>query len=312
MTEPAAVLLEPREVPLGGVRALTVRRTLPHRAVRTIGPWCFVDHYGPTTVAPDGSGGMHVPPHPHTGLQTVTWLLEGRVVHDDSLGSHREIRPGTLNLMTAGRGIAHAERSTAGASAGLHGVQLWVALPDSARQQTPHFEHHADLPSGRAGDATVTVVMGEFEGARSNAATYSPLVAAQIALAGSGRGSFRLDPHFEHGVISLDSPVVVDGRVLERGPLLGLGRGHTGLVLATMDARPARLLIIGGTPFEEPLVMWWNFVARDHDEIVRARADWANGRVFGTVDRAGTALPAPALPTTRLLPRPSGGLPPEG
>ena len=168
--EGGATLLVPREVPLGGTRAMTVRRTLPHREIRTVGAWCFLDHYGPQDVSGTGDGGMRVPPHPHTGLQTVTWLLDGHVVHDDSLGSHQEVRPGELNLMTAGHGIAHAEVSAPDRAGPLHGVQLWVALPDAARDQGPHFEHHRDLPRLDEGAARTTVVMGELAGARSAAA----------------------------------------------------------------------------------------------------------------------------------------------
>src|SRR5215216_4592908 len=126
-------ILEPREVPLGGLRAMNVRRTLPQRQRSLIGGWCFVDHYGPEQTA------MIVPPHPHTGLQTVSWLFEGEIEHRDSAGSHELVRPGAVNLMTAGRGISHSEVSTPGTTR-LHGVQLWVALPDASRHVGPFFE----------------------------------------------------------------------------------------------------------------------------------------------------------------------------
>ncbi|MGH3365223.1 MAG: pirin family protein, partial [Nocardioidaceae bacterium] len=129
-----------REVPLGGPRAMTVRRTLPQRQRSLIGAWCFVDHYGPDDVA--STGGMDVPPHPHTGLQTVSWLFTGEIEHRDSLGSHAMVHPGELNLMTAGRGIAHSEVSTPATNT-LHGVQLWLALPDHARDTARDFEHYA-------------------------------------------------------------------------------------------------------------------------------------------------------------------------
>ena len=132
--------MTPREVPLGGLRAMTVRRTLPQRQRSLIGAWCFVDHYGPDPV--DDTGGMNVAPHPHTGLQTVSWLFEGEIEHRDSAGNHAMVRPGEVNLMTAGRGISHSEISTPGTRT-LHGAQLWVALPDADRHVEPDFAHHA-------------------------------------------------------------------------------------------------------------------------------------------------------------------------
>jgi redox-sensitive bicupin YhaK (pirin superfamily) len=333
-----AQLLAAREVPLGGPRALLVRRTLPHRQVRTIGAWCFVDHFGPAAVAGDGTrGGMQVPPHPHIGLQTVTWLYAGEVLHRDSLGSVRRIRPGELNLMTAGRGIAHAEDSVLDhpGTATLHGLQLWVALPDADRHQPPHFEHHADLPTRQLGSSTVTVVVGALggpDGLRSPAATYSPILGADVVLAPDGRGAPRadipLDPAFEHGVLAVEGAVRVDGRPVGRGSLLHLPPGRRALTIESDGA--ARAFLLGGPTFGERLVMWWNFVGRDHADIALARDEWESGRVagaawrappsglsssgpsssgpssgprFARVDHPAPALPAPALPAVRLLPR---------
>jgi len=299
---PGHELLLAREVPLGGPRTMLVRRTLPHRVRRTVGAWCFVDHFGPQDRA--SGPGMHVPPHPHTGLQTVTWLLEGEVLHRDSLGSVQLVRPGELNLMTAGSGIAHAEDSPADGSPVLHGLQLWVALPDAVRHQQPHFEHHARLPTVRIGSATVTVIIGALAGERSAALTYSPLLGAQLTLPGGGAARLPLEPDFEHAVLAVDGSVVIDGVTLPRSAMLYLGRDRDGLAVSSEAG--ARLVLLGGTPFEENLLMWWNFVARDHDEIVQARADWESGRRFGPVaDYPGGRLAAPALPTTRLVARPS-------
>ncbi len=304
-TAPPA-LVAAREVPLGGVRSMSVRRTLPHRDIRTIGAWCFVDHYGPQLVAADGRGGMQVPPHPHIGLQTVTWLLSGHVIHDDSLGSHQQIRPGELNLMTAGHGIAHAEQSAPGEGGELHGLQLWVALPEESRHQGPHFEHHAQLPTGTEGSVTTTVLIGGLGGERSPAQTYSPLLGAVLELGAPGRVSVRLHPDFEHGVLSLDGSIAVDGHALERSALLGLPPGRTSLLLSA--DQPSRILLLGGEPFKQDLVMWWNFVGRSHDDIAEARSDWESERRFGSVSYPGARLPAPPLPSTRLVPRSSGGL----
>jgi hypothetical protein len=288
-------VLEPREVPLGGPRAMLVRRTLPHRDIRTIGAWCFVDHLAPTA-----GPAMHLPPHPHIGLQTVTWLLDGDVEHRDSVGSRQLVHPGEVNLMTAGRGIAHSEDTVSPAGTPLHGVQLWTALPDDARHQPPHFEHHAGLPVVEAPGLRATVFMGALDGARSAAATYSPLLGAEVLVAEGARTALPLDADFEHGVLVVEGEPVVAGVRVARSSLLHLPPGRVELPVEG----PGRFVLLGGTPLAEELLMWWNFVARDHDEIVRARDDWEAGRRFGEVDHPLDRLPAPPLPTTRLKSRP--------
>jgi len=294
-------LLEPREVPLGGPRAMLVRRTLPHRDRRMVGAWCFVDHYGPDDVA-DGPG-MQVPPHPHLGLQTVSWLVEGDVLHRDSIGTTQLVRPGELNLMTAGRAISHSEESPARRSPRLHGVQLWVALPDRDRHVEPDFAHHADLPVVSVDGAMVTIVMGEFGGALSPARTYTPLLGADVVLAAGARSQLPLDGGFEHAVLALSDGLVVDDVPVSRGAMLVLPAGRRDVEL--ISDGPGRVLLLGGEPFEEELLMWWNFVGRDHEEMIEARADWEAGRRFGTVrGYDGAPLAAPPLPTTRLHPRP--------
>ena len=288
-------------MPLGGPRAILVRRTLPQRERSLIGAWCFADHYGPQQA---GTPGMHVPPHPHTGLQTVTWLFDGEVLHQDSLGSVQRIRPGELNLMTAGRGIAHAEDSRPVASP-LHGLQLWIALPDAERNREPGFEHHADLPVLEHDGVTVTVLVGTLDGARSAATTFSPALGAEVALTAGSAVRLELEAEFEHAVLTASSGVLVDGQPVPPSTLAYLGRRRRELTVGA-DGGPARCVLLGGTPFEEDLLMWWNFVGRDHDEIVQDRADWEAGRRFGEV--AGYPdgrLAAPALPTVRLRPRPS-------
>jgi quercetin 2,3-dioxygenase len=245
---------------------------------------------------------MRVGPHPHIGLQTVSWLVAGEVLHRDSLGSLQEIRPGQLNLMTSGRGIAHSEETPAVHSGVLHGVQLWVALPGPDRDVAPAFDHHGDLPVLSDGGLTATVLMGSMAGAVSPARCYTPLVGAELALAAGADARLPLRPDFEYAVLALDGAATVAGTTLKPGPLLYLGEGRTSLAVAA--ASEARLLLLGGEPFAERLVMWWNCVARDHDEIVAARAGWAAGSGFGEVHGYdGPAMPAPALPITRLLPR---------
>ncbi len=317
-------LLAPREVPLGGPRAMLVRRALPGRDRRMVGAWCFADTYGPETTR------MVVLPHPHTGLQTVSWLLEGRVRHRDSLGSEADVRPGELNLMTAGSGVAHSEVSPPGEAGTLHGAQLWVALPDDARHGAPDFETHADLPRVRHEGAEVTVVLGELLGELSRATVHSPIVGAEIALGARSRTRLPLRPGFEHAVLALTEGVEVGADGLDGGPGDAGGRasprptpvplgamaylppGTATVTVATGNA-PARALLLGGEPFEEELVMWWNFVARTHDEVVAARAAWQDERKrrpgerprFGLVDgHDGVTLPAPDLPNATLRPRP--------
>ena len=300
-----SLVLAPREVPLGGPRAMVVRRTLPHRALRTVGAWCFLDDYGPHEVS--GSSGMHVPPHPHTGLQTVTWLLDGEVRHRDSLGNDAEVRPGELNLMTAGRGISHAETSSAAYAGPLRGLQLWVALPAQQRDIAPGFAHHADLPCVSAGGLTVRVVLGTLAGHRSPAAAYTPIVGAELTLAASAGTGLELEPAFEHAVLALDD-VTVGREPLPAGSLAYLPPGARSLRLGAGD-QGGRAFLVGGEPFDEDLLMWWNFVARSHDEIVAAREEWmaavdgAETRFGRVTAYDGPALSAPALPTSRLRPR---------
>lgn len=296
-TLPVRELLEGREVVLGGPRGMPVVRTLPNKVRRMVGAWCFVDHYA-------GDDPMRVPPHPHTGLQTVTWLVEGTVRHRDSLGSDQLIVPGQLNLMTAGRGIAHAETSAHPAERAknrLHGVQLWVALPDADRGGAPAFAHHADLPELTEGGATVRVLVGELGGARSPARAYTPILGAEISVPAGGRTRLGLEPEFEYAALALTGTVEVETVPLGPGPLLYLGCGRTGLDLSSSGS--ARVLLLGGEPFEERIVMWWNFIGREHEEIVAFRDRWMAGRGFGEVSYEGDRLPAPPMPATALVPR---------
>ncbi|WP_223162665.1 pirin family protein [Nocardioides antri] len=308
-------IMTPREVPLGGPRAMTVRRTLPQRERSLIGAWCFLDHYGPDLVS--DSGGMTVAPHPHTGLQTVSWLFEGEVEHRDSAGHHAMVLPGEINLMTAGRGISHSEVSTEGTTR-LHGAQLWVALPDGSRDVDPGFEHYA--PSELAGDGwRGRVFLGSLLGDTSPVSTYSPLVGAELALDPGVILPLEVDPSFEHGVLVDLGSVTVDGVTAKPAELAYIPPGDGTIALVAGD-EGARVLVLGGTPFGESIVMWWNFVGRTHEEVVGFRAEWqdqitrdgavvpdssdvADGR-FGIV--AGDHLrpiPAPELPNARLKER---------
>ncbi|WP_275414644.1 pirin family protein [Paractinoplanes durhamensis] len=296
-------LLEGAPVALGGPRGFAVTRTLPNRQRRMVGAWCFLDAYGPHDLSAAGDAGMRVGPHPHTGLQTVTWLVAGEVLHRDCLGNTQEIRPGQLNLMTAGRGISHSEETPASHSAVIHGVQLWVALPHADRDMPPAFAHHEDLPVVADGGLSATVLIGTFAGATSPARSHTPLVGAELTLAAGASARLPLSADFEYAVLALDGAADVDGVSLKPGPLLYLGAGRTSVSVSTGSA--SRLLLLGGEPFAERLVMWWNFVARDHDEIVHMRADWVAGTPrFGEVHGYdGPPIPAPPMPITRLVPR---------
>ena len=270
----------------------TVRRALPRRGLRTIGAWCFADQMGPEFVTE--TSGLDVGPHPHTGLQTATWLLEGAVLHKDSLGSEQLIRPGQLNLMTAGRGIVHAEEAVNTYRGNLHGVQLWIAQPDSTRNGDSAFAHHGELPAFEADGLRATVFVGELGGVASAAQTALPLVGAEIALA-RGAHTLQLRPDFEYGVIALDETVAVDGHRLDWGQLASLGAGNERVTLQADGA--ARIMLLGGVPFGERLTMWWNFIGRSTDEVAGFTRDWmSHGERFGDVASTLARTDAPRPP----------------
>lgn len=275
------------------VGAGAVRRALPHPRRRLIGAWCFLDHFGPT--AP--GAGLSVGPHPHIGLQTVTWLLDGAIRHRDSLGTDQPIRAGQLNWMKAGRGIAHAEDGVEGPLASIHGVQLWVALPAAARFDPPAFQHIATPPQIDLGGATLTLIAGQLLGSTCPARTHSPLIGVDARLPDAGSRALPLEPAFEHGVVVLEGCAQIDGEAVEPGELVYLGRGRSRLVL--QGAPRARLLVVGGAPFGEPVALWWNFAFRDPDELRAAIHDWNSGDVerFGPVVGSPSPLiPSPAFP----------------
>jgi redox-sensitive bicupin YhaK (pirin superfamily) len=289
---PVAEVDDGRQATVG---TLTVRRVLPRRRRRTVGAWCFVDHFGPASVEQDG--GVDIGPHPHTGLHTVTYLLDGQVLHRDSLGSERVIRPGELNVMTAGRGLSHAEEPTGHYRGTLHGVQLWVAQPDATRSGASSFAHHAALPQVEVGGAVVTVLVGELAEALSPAGLDSPLVGLEVAVP-AGTTALPLAPAFEHVLAVLDGVVVVDDKPVTRGQSAYLGGGRDEVALAAPE--DGRVLLLGGEPFHEPLLMWWNFVARTREEIEQAAREWAaQDERFGRVASPLARVPAPRPPWSR-------------
>ncbi|MYW62917.1 pirin family protein [Streptomyces sp. SID8379] len=293
-------VLTARDVPLGGPRSMTVRRTLPQRARTLIGAWCFVDHYGPDDVSV--TGGMDVAPHPHTGLQTVSWLFSGEIEHRDSLGSHALVRPGELNLMTGGHGISHTEVSTP-ATTVLHGVQLWVALPDADRHADRDFQHYAPSPVTVDG-AEIGVFLGELAGSVSPVRTFTPLLGAEIVLAPRARVTLTVDPAFEHGLLVDRGTVRLNETPLAQAELGYAAPGSATLALGNETDAAARVVLLGGPPFGEEIVMWWNFIGRSHEDIAQARSDWMAGTRFGEVlGYDGDPLPAPELPSVPLKPR---------
>lgn len=298
---PRVDVLSARDVPLGGPRAMRVRRTLPQRSRTLIGAWCFADHYGPHEVTT--SGGMDVGPHPHTGLQTVSWLFSGEIEHRDTLGTHALIRPGEMNLMTGGHGIAHSEVSTRNTTV-LHGVQLWVALPEEHRHADRDFQHHVPEPA-RVDGAEIRVFLGSLAGGVSPVRTFTPLLGAELTLAPRATVTLAVDPAFEHGLLVDSGDVRLLDTVLRPAELGYVPCGADGLTVVNESDAPARTVLLGGPPFEEEIVMWWNFIGRTHEDIVKAREDWeASSDRFGVIeDFPGGRLPAPALPNAVIRPR---------
>ena len=288
---------ESREAVVGSLR---VRRALPRRTRRTIGAWCFVDHMGPATVTEDR--GVGIGPHPHTGLQTVSWLLTGEVLHRDSLGSEQVIRPGQLSLMTAGRGVSHSEEGTGRYRGDLHGVQLWVAQPERTRHDDPWFEHHTDLPRVEMGNGAGTVIVGTLDGAVSPARRDTDHVGVELDL-WPGDTVVPMNRSFEYALVVLAGAVSVETRRVEPGHLAYLGTGREECRFSSVDT--ARALLIGGIPFDEPVLMWWNFVARSRDEITAAYRQWTGGDDrFGRVDSHLPRIPVGPPPWMNQHARP--------
>ena len=282
--------IQGRAATLPGVNIV---RVLPTKGRRTVGPWCFVDCILPSDAAdPDP---MEVGPHPHIGLSTVTWLFDGEAVHTDSLGTEQLIRPGQLNLMTAGNGIAHAEL---GMGIGLKGVQMWLAQSEDTRHGAAAFAHHADLPTYATPIGDGTVFMGRLGDVTSPAQSDRPLVGAQLDLR-SGSLELPADTAFEHAVVPLDQPVKVGEAIVEPGYLGFIPAGQDHLHLEAPE-QGARVMLYGGEPFET-ISMWWNFVARSHEEITVAWRDWQAHDTdrFPHVDSSLGRIDAPRPPWLR-------------
>lgn len=302
------MLIESRPVKLTTRTGIEVRRTLPHRDLKMIGAWCFVDHFGPTLQ----TDGMVVAAHPHTGLQTVTWLLEGAIEHRDSIGSVQRIEPGQLNLMTAGKGISHSELSLRGPQ-NLHAVQLWVALPEASRNIAPAFEHRADLPKFDLDGGTATVLLGSFMGHTAKTTVFSDMVGVEIRLESGAAIALELEPSFEYGILPVEGNLAANGELVPRSALkyLPTSTDASPRRLNIEASEPTTLLLLGGRPFGEKILMWWNFIARTNAEIAELRQQWndhlenkaAKARFGEFEDQIGGWIPAPELPNITLTPR---------
>ncbi|MFN3304313.1 MAG: pirin family protein [Roseateles sp.] len=290
---------------VGDVGGLPIQRTLPNRGRRTVGAWCFADHAGPATLPPERR--MNVGPHPHTGLSTFSWMIEGEILHRDSLGSEQVLRPGQVNLMTAGHGISHSEESLTDR---IHLAQLWIALPDAERERAPSFQHFPVLPRFGQGGFEATLLVGEFAGQRSPVPSFTPLLGMDLVADGPAEAVLALQPGLEHGLMLLEGEVAVSPvghdavESVAPGTLLYIGPGCASVELRCAAA--SRLLLLGGEPWATPPLLWWNFVGREPAEMQAWAADWAreDGGRFGTV--AGYTGPRIAVPPVPPLKRPQG------
>jgi redox-sensitive bicupin YhaK (pirin superfamily) len=285
---------------VGDVGGLPIQRALPNKGRRVIGAWCFADHAGPATTVKR----MNVGPHPHTGLSTFSWMIEGEILHRDSLGSEQVLRAGQVNLMTAGHGISHSEESL---SDRIHLAQLWIALPDAERERLPSFQHFPDLPRAALGEGwEATVLVGDFASQRSPVPSFTPLLGVDLAAAGPACATLALDGRFEHGLMLLEGEVEVSPaghdavETVAPGALLYIGAGCEAVELRCSAA--SRLLLLGGEPWATPPLLWWNFVGREPAEMTAWAQDWAreDGGRFGEVrGYVGPRIQVPPVPALR-------------
>ena len=283
---------------LGGFK---VHRTLPHKQRTTIGPFIFFDQMGPARLEP--GRGIDVRPHPHINLATVTYLFAGAIDHRDSLGTFQTIEPGAVNLMTAGRGIAHSERSPAALrpkGPELSGIQTWLALPSAKEEVDPAFEHvgRDALPLVEGDGAEARVVMGTLWGESSPVTCHSPTIYADIHLAAGG--AMPVDPEAEErGLYVAEGEASLDGLPLAPATLYVLRPG----VRATLrSARGGHVMLCGGAPLDGPRHVWWNFVSSRRERIREARQDWKEGRFPLPPDDHDEFIPLPEVPATVSYP----------
>jgi redox-sensitive bicupin YhaK (pirin superfamily) len=278
-----------RETSLGTLKIL---RALPIREKRLVGAWCFLDRFGPLSFTE--AKPMDVAPHPHIGLQTVSWLLQGEILHNDSLGSEALLRPRGINVMTSGGAIAHSEETPPQNSGFLNGVQLWIALPDAKRNGEASFQHIDEVPIVEQPGGTVSIFAGSLLGYSSPAKHFSPILGVDIALSAAASMELPLEPSFEHAALLMTGDAEIDGQSIDAMSLWYLGTSRSSVEFKSRNG--CRVLLIGGPPFPEQILMWWNFVARTPEEIANARSDWQSHQRFGEVKAyRGPRLDAPPL-----------------
>ena len=274
----------------------SVRRALPSAHRRMVGPFIFFDQFGPTLFR--GGEGLDVRPHPHIGLATVSFLLEGEIVHRDSVGSVQTIRPGEVNWMTAGSGIVHSERTGVDQRRNggrLSGLQTWIALPKDREEAAPSFVHHPAglLPVAEAEGTRLTLIAGHSDGLSSPVETLSDMIYALISLRPGARYQLRAE-HVERAVYVLEGQVTVAGQEGSFAPA-ELVVFKPGVEIVLEAPAGARLMLIGGEPFPEPRRIQWNFVSTSEDRIEQAKADWRAGR-FAAVPDEHEFIPLPDDP----------------
>ncbi len=278
-----------RNAEVGGI---PINRALPTRERRTVGAWCFLDHIGPVS----GSEiDLHVGAHPHIGLQTFTWMMQGEILHRDSLGTEQIIRPGQVNLMTAGHGIAHTEDSVAGQHA-IHAAQLWIALPKEHADTEPSFDHYPDLPRWHEQDMDMTLLIGSYGAQAAPTKSFSPLVGVDLQVVQAGQKNLELQKDFEYGLLPLHGDWKIEGEIFAENDLAYLGCGRTHLLVES----PAngRALLVGGAPLKHEVLIWWNFVSHSRAAIMQAQRDWEadNKSRFADVPGATKRLSPPPIP----------------
>ena len=288
---PSVQRIPVRQAELG--EGFGIKRALPTRERRMVGAWCFLDHIGPANVR--NTDGMHVGAHPHTCLQTFTWMISGQILHRDSLGSEQIIRPGQVNLMTAGRGIVHTEDSLPGEST-LHAAQLWIALPPEHADMPPAFEHYPELPAWQADGVAYTLLAGQWQTRAAPTRIFSPLVGLDVFAENAASVLLPLQQPFEHGLLVLSGQATVNGQMFDGNDFAYLSPGTAGVHLQLNAG--TRVLLVGGEPFAWPMTMWWNFVGPSKAHIAQAQKDWeSNTSRFGNVKGGeNRRLQPPALP----------------
>lgn len=276
---------------ISDVGGIPVARAIPQKDRRLIGPWRFLDHIGPVTDGPL----LNVGQHPHIGLQTFTWMLEGEIMHRDSLGSAQVIRPKQVNLMTAGHGIAHTEESVKGKST-MHAAQLWIALPLEHKDTTPRFDHYPELPTWHEAGVDFTLLIGTWQHKQAPTLHFSPIVAMDIYAVNSTKLTLRLDPSFEYALMPLEGRFQIEDESFDNNDLAYLGMLRE-TITVELEAG-CRILLIGGAPLADPVSIWWNFVGHSKEEIAKAQAEWeAHSPRFAVVPGYnGERLVPPPIP----------------